>query len=46
VVWLSGLTGIAAIHVVTTVCSRRRPRFVQKATQSITDPLRTLLFGP
>ena len=30
VVWLSGLTGIAAIHVVTTVCSRRRPRFVQK----------------
>ena len=45
VVWLSGLTGIAAIHVVTTVCSRRRPRFVQRATQSITDPLRTLLFG-
>jgi len=44
-VWLSGLTGIAAIHVVTTVCLRRRPRFVQKATQSITDPLRTLLFG-
>jgi DMSO/TMAO reductase YedYZ molybdopterin-dependent catalytic subunit len=33
------------IHVVTTLCSRRRPRFVQKATQSITDPLRTLLFG-
>ena len=29
----------------TTVCSRRRPRFVQKATQSITDPVRTLLFG-
>src|ERR1700687_2032667 len=45
VVWLAGLTGIAAIHVVTTKCSRRRPRFVQKATQSITDPLRTLLFG-
>jgi methionine sulfoxide reductase catalytic subunit len=45
VVWLVGLTGIAAIHVVATVCSRRRPRFVQKATQSITDPLRTLLFG-
>src|SRR5450759_2266656 len=44
-VWLSGLTGVATIHVVTTVCSRRRPRFVQKATQSITDPLRTLLFG-
>ena len=45
VVWLAGLTGILAIHVVTTLCSRRRPRFVQKATQSITDPLRTLLFG-
>jgi sulfoxide reductase catalytic subunit YedY len=45
VVWLSGLTGIAVIHVVTTVYSRRRPRFVQKATQSITDPLRILLFG-
>ena len=45
VVWLSGLTGIVVIHVVTTVCSRRRPRFVQKATQSITDPVRTLLFG-
>jgi hypothetical protein len=27
------------------VCSRRRPRYVQKATQSITDPLRALLFG-
>ncbi len=45
VVWLSGLTGIVAIHVLTTVCSRRHPRFVQNATQSITDPLRTLLFG-
>jgi methionine sulfoxide reductase catalytic subunit len=45
VVWLAGLTGIVAIHVVTTVCSRRRPRFVQKATQAITDPLRTFLFG-
>jgi sulfoxide reductase catalytic subunit YedY len=45
VVSLSGLTGILAIHVLTTVGSRRRPRFVQKATQSITDPLRTLLFG-
>jgi DMSO/TMAO reductase YedYZ molybdopterin-dependent catalytic subunit len=39
------LAGIAAIHVVTTLCSRRRPVFVQRATQSITDPLRTLLFG-
>jgi methionine sulfoxide reductase catalytic subunit len=44
-VWLSGLSGIMIIHVVTTVCSRRRPRFVQRATQSVTDPLRTLLFG-
>jgi methionine sulfoxide reductase catalytic subunit len=45
IVWLSGLTGIVVIHVVTTMCSRRRPRFVQKATQAITDPLRALLFG-
>jgi sulfoxide reductase catalytic subunit YedY len=45
VVWLVGLTIVAAIHIVTTVCSRRRPRLVQRATQSITDPLRTLLFG-
>ena len=45
VVWLSGLVGILVIHVVTTLYSHWRPRFVQKATQSITDPLRTLLFG-
>ncbi|MGC1485990.1 MAG: molybdopterin-dependent oxidoreductase [Candidatus Acidiferrum sp.] len=45
VVWLSGLAGVVIIHIVTTLCSRRRPRFVQKITQSITDPLRTLLFG-
>jgi thiosulfate reductase cytochrome b subunit len=45
VVWLSGLTGILIIHVVTTMCSHRRPRFVQMATQAITDPLGTLLFG-
>src|SRR6202795_2841817 len=38
VVWLSGLTGIAAIHLVTTVCSRPRPPFVQKATPAITGP--------
>ncbi len=43
--WLTGLTGILIIHVVTTVCSRRRPRFVQKVTQSITNPVRGLLFG-
>jgi sulfoxide reductase catalytic subunit YedY len=45
VVWLSGLSGIGVIHVVTTLCSRRRPRFVQNATQSITDPLRAMFFG-
>jgi sulfoxide reductase catalytic subunit YedY len=44
-VWLSGLTGIVIIHIATTVCSRRRPRLVQGATQAITDPLRTMLFG-
>ncbi len=46
IVWLSGLTGILVTHVVTTMCSHRRPRLVQKVTQSITDPLRTLLFRP
>jgi DMSO/TMAO reductase YedYZ molybdopterin-dependent catalytic subunit len=44
-IWLAGLAGVVVIHVVTTMCSLRRPRFVQKATQSITDPVRTLLFG-
>ena len=43
--WQNVVTGVVIIHVATTVCSRRRPRFVQKTTQSITDPLRTLLFG-
>ena len=45
VIWLAGLSGIVIIHVAATMCSRRRPRFVQKVTQSITDPVRTLLFG-
>ena len=45
VVWLSGLTGIVVIHVVTTLCSHRRPHLVQRNTQAITDALRTLLFG-
>jgi DMSO/TMAO reductase YedYZ molybdopterin-dependent catalytic subunit len=45
VVWLAGLMGIVAIHVVTTACSRSHPRFVQNTTQRITDPLRTMLFG-
>ena len=44
-VWLSGLAGVVVIHIVTTICSRRRPRFVQKITQSIADPLRMALFG-
>jgi DMSO/TMAO reductase YedYZ molybdopterin-dependent catalytic subunit/thiosulfate reductase cytochrome b subunit len=44
-VWLAGLTVIIALHVVTTLCSRRRPHFVQNVTQAITDPLRTVLFG-
>jgi DMSO/TMAO reductase YedYZ molybdopterin-dependent catalytic subunit len=44
-VWLGGLAGVAVIHIVTTMCSRRRPRFVQKVTQSITDSLRAFLFG-
>src|SRR5450755_5155436 len=39
-VWLSGLAGIVIIHIVTTMCSHHRPRFVQRATQAITDPLR------
>ena len=43
--WLIGLAGVLVIHVVTTICSHRRPRFVQKATQWITDPVRILLFG-
>jgi len=43
--WLAGLAGVIAIHAVVTVYSRRRPRLVQRATQSITDPLRTFLFG-
>src|SRR5579872_2807670 len=45
IVWLSGLTGILIIHVVTTLCSHRRPHLVQRNTQAITDALRTLLFG-
>lgn len=44
-VWLAGLVGIIAIHIVSTVLSHRQPRFVQNANRRITDPLRTLLFG-
>ena len=44
-IWLGGLAGVITIHIVATMCSRRRPRFVQKATQAITDPVRALLFG-
>jgi DMSO/TMAO reductase YedYZ molybdopterin-dependent catalytic subunit len=43
--WLAGLMGVITIHVLVTAYSRRRPRVVQRATQSITDPLRTFLFG-
>jgi sulfoxide reductase catalytic subunit YedY len=46
VVWLFGLTGIAVIHVVATVCSRRRPRFVQKATQSNRRSVAQTAFRP
>ena len=45
VVWLARLTSIATIHVVTTVCSRRRPRFVQKATPPSQSPTRCVLFS-
>jgi sulfoxide reductase catalytic subunit YedY len=45
VVWLAGLTGVVVIHVLATVYSRRRPRLVQRTAESITDLLRTLLFG-
>jgi methionine sulfoxide reductase catalytic subunit len=45
VVWLSGLAGIVIIHIVTTMWSHYRPRFAQHVTQTVTDPLRTLLFG-
>lgn len=45
VVGSTGLAVIVAIHVLATQCSLRRPRFVQRATQAMTDPLRTLLFG-
>ena len=31
VVWLYGLAGVVIIHVVTTLCSRRRPRFVPES---------------
>ena len=44
-IWLCGLTGVVTIHVVMTICSRRNPRFVQRRTESITNSLRTLLFG-
>ncbi len=45
VVGSTGLAVIVAIHVLATQCSFRRPRFVQRTTQAMTDPLRTLFFG-
>jgi methionine sulfoxide reductase catalytic subunit len=44
-VGVAGLGVIVTIHVLATWCSRRRPRFVQRTTQALMDPLRTLLFG-
>ncbi|MGB6391895.1 MAG: molybdopterin-dependent oxidoreductase [Candidatus Acidiferrales bacterium] len=44
-IWLGGFVGIVIIHVVVTLCSHRRPRFVQHMTAAITNPLRTLLFS-
>ncbi|MFI5256734.1 MAG: molybdopterin-dependent oxidoreductase [Gemmatimonadales bacterium] len=45
VVGLAGLVGIVVIHVVATRVSLRHPRFVQRSTQLVTDPLRRALFA-
>jgi methionine sulfoxide reductase catalytic subunit len=45
VIGLAGLAGIVVIHVVATRVSLRHPRFVQRSTQAVTDPLRRALFG-
>ncbi|HEY8309377.1 MAG TPA: molybdopterin-dependent oxidoreductase [Gemmatimonadaceae bacterium] len=45
VVGLAGLLGVIAIHILATQFSLRNPRFVQRTTQRITDPMRRLLFG-
>jgi thiosulfate reductase cytochrome b subunit len=45
VVGIAGMAIVVVIHVLATVCSLRRPRFVQQTTQAVTRPLRHLLFG-
>jgi DMSO/TMAO reductase YedYZ molybdopterin-dependent catalytic subunit/thiosulfate reductase cytochrome b subunit len=45
IVGLLGLGGVIVIHVVATRFSLKYPRFVQNTTQSVTDPIRRLLFG-
>jgi methionine sulfoxide reductase catalytic subunit len=45
IIGLSGLAGVIVIHVVATWSSLRHPRFVQRRTQAIIDPLRRALFG-
>jgi sulfoxide reductase catalytic subunit YedY len=45
IVGISGLAGVVVIHVVATHWSLTDPRTVQRATQTLTDPLRRALFG-
>ncbi|HEY5086626.1 MAG TPA: molybdopterin-dependent oxidoreductase [Gemmatimonadaceae bacterium] len=45
IVGLAGLSGVIVIHIVATRYSLRHPRFVQRSTQTLTDPLRRALFG-
>lgn len=45
IVGLAGLLGVIIIHILATQFSLHKPRFVQRSTQIITDPLRRILFG-
>lgn len=45
VVGLAGLAGVIVIHILATRYSLSHPRFVQRSTQVVTDPLRRALFG-
>lgn len=45
IVGLVGLAGVVVIHVLATRYSLSHPRFVQRSTQALTDPLRRTLFG-
>jgi DMSO/TMAO reductase YedYZ molybdopterin-dependent catalytic subunit len=45
VVGLAGLVGVIIIHVLATRLSHTHPRFVQHATQAVTDPVRRQFFG-